>query len=65
MRSPFTDRDPVLLSVPNYFEQNMFKHPRKVVFFQESYCQHVAAEVKAEREFIIIASDFQPYQIIG
>ncbi len=37
MRSPFTDGDPVMLAVLDYFEQDIFKHPRKVVLLSESF----------------------------
>lgn len=33
---PFTDSDPVMLAVLDYFEQDMLKHPEKVVLLSES-----------------------------
>lgn len=33
---PFSDRDPVMLAVLDYFEQDMLKHPEKVVPLSQS-----------------------------
>jgi antitoxin PrlF len=33
--APFTDRDPVMLAVLDYFEQDMLKHPEKIVLLPE------------------------------
>ncbi len=33
--APFTDRDPVMLAVLDYFEQDMLKHPEKIVLLSE------------------------------
>lgn len=34
--APFTDSDPVMLAVLDYFEQDTLKHPEKVVLLSES-----------------------------
>ncbi len=44
--APFTDQDPVMLAVLDYFEQDMLKHPEKIALLPE----HLIARMQQTTE---------------